>query len=64
MMILMLWVLTPGHLSSRIRRQAIKVLSPSGLTAVVAIRRPTLASAAHTVWPEIFEGANFRGFRG
>lgn len=42
--------LTPGHLSSGIRRQATKALSPSGLTAVVAIRRPTPASAAHRLF--------------
>ena len=39
--------LTPGHLSSGIRRHTTKALSPSGLTPVVAMRRPTLASAVH-----------------
>ena len=39
--------LTPGHLSSGIRRHATKALSPLGLTLVVAMRRPTLASVVH-----------------
>ena len=39
--------LTPGHLSSGIRRHITRALSPSGLTLVVAIRRATLASAEH-----------------
>ena len=38
--------LTPGHLSSGMRRHATKALSPSGLTLVVAIRLPTLASTS------------------
>jgi len=41
--------LTPGHLSSGIRRQATNALSPSRLTLVVAMR-PTPASAIHKLF--------------
>ena len=37
--------LTPGHLSSGIRRHAVNALSPSVLTLVVVIQWPELASA-------------------
>ena len=39
--------LTPGHLLRGMRRQATNALSPSGLTVVLAMRRPTPASAIH-----------------
>ena len=42
--------LTPGHLSSGSRWQATKAPRPSGLTPVVAMRRPTTASAIHRLF--------------
>ena len=42
--------LTPGHLSRGIKRHATKASSASGLTFVVAMRRPTSASAIHKLF--------------